>query len=534
MMTADVVPEDVLVAHDRLRGHLRTLLEVGLIDDEFVRAPSLLDGWSRGHVLAHIARHADSVVRALNGAMRGEVVPRYPGPPGTRDQQIAEGSVKSAGDLVADVADSSSAVDRGFAAMTPAAWRGSCGGPDGDQPVAELVAQRLREVELHHLDLDLPGFDSSDFSDSFVRSEGSRLGDPTVDRSRVAALNGRPGEDPARWTAATLDPAWLRGFTISELEAFDAGLVAYRRGGRGLELTPDSGRWFPTDGLDSLIADLRSRLIDGVGVAALEGFPVDRYSKEELRVIWWGLCSALGTPRSQSHRGDLIGDVRDIGTGIAGSTGRGYTSNAELNFHADVADVAGLFFLSTAREGGVTRLASSVTTHDRIAERRPDLLTELYRPMPCSWQGNQPAGDVGWYPMPVFGRARGRVSCAYVRTNILLASKNAGAPPLSDRQVEAVESVRQTASEPDMWVEHFFEPGAMLFVHNHTVLHLRTAFVDWDESDRRRHLLRTWLSMANNRELPATFASFFGDVGAGALRGGYQSRTGELTFATDT
>lgn len=535
MIAGEVSVEEVIAAHGRLTTHLQTLLDAGLIDDAFVRGRSLLAGWSRDHTLGHLACHADSVVRALDGAMRGEVAPRYPGPPGTRDQQIVERSRRSAAQLVSDVSESSAVLERRFAEMTTAAWRGSCGGPGGEQPVIDLVSLRLREVELHHLDLDLPGFTASDFSDAFVRSEGVRQGDPNADRTRVAVLNGRPGEDPAAWTAATLDPRWRRSFTSYELDAFDAGLAAYRRHGRGLELTPDSGRWFALDDrLRQLVAELASTLIDGPGVAALEGFPVERYSKEELRVIWWGLCSALGTPRSQSHRGDLIGDVRDLGTGIAGSTGRGYTSNSELNFHADVVDVAGLFFLATAREGGVSRLASSVATHDRLAARRPDLLAELYRPMPCSWQGNQPDGDVGWYPMPVFGRAGGRASCAYVRTNILLASKNAGAPPLTDRQVEAVESVRQTASEPDMWVEHSFDPGAMLFAHNHTVLHLRTAFVDWDEPDRKRHLLRTWLSMSSNRELPATFASFFGDVQRGALRGGYQSRSGDLIFATDT
>lgn len=338
--------------------------------------------------------------------------------------------------------------------------------------------------------------------------------------------------DPAAWTAATLDPGWRRELTVEEVAALDAGLSAYRSATGGLELTPDSAAAFPTDDLRHLIVDLRERLVDGVGVAAYEGFPVERYSPEELRVIWWGLSSAIGAPRPQSYRGDLIGDVRDIGTGITGKTGRGYTSNSELNFHADASDLSGLFFLRTAREGGVTRIASSVTTHDRIAERRPDLLEELYRPLPCSWQGNQAEGEQGWYDIPVFGEAAGRVSCVYVRTNILLAPENAGAPPLTDRQTEAVQLVKEVASEPDMWVEHTFEPGAMLFVHNHSVLHLRTAFTDWDEPERKRHLLRVWLSLPNNRELPESFGVFFGDVTAGAVRGGYTSRDGQLRFQT--
>ena len=513
-------------AHRRLRRHVHSLLHSGLLDDRAVAEPSLLPGWTRGHVLTHVARHADSTIRALTGAARGDIVARYPGPPGSRDREIEHGANRTAAALVADVVDTSVALDEVVGSLPEAAWSGRCHGRTGEEPVSALPAMRQREVEFHLADLDLPGFGAADWSPELVAAEARRLGRPGADATWVAEANGRPGIDPAAWTAATLAPDWCRPFHRHEIEALDRALGAYRASTGGLELTAHSGRHFPTDDLDHLVAGLRNRLVEGDGVAAFEGFPVDRYTTDELRVIWWGLANAIGHPRPQSHRGDLIGDVRDIGTGITGRTGRGYTSNAELNFHADACDVSGLFFLRTARDGGVTRVASSVATHDRIAARHPDLLAELYRPLPCSWQGNQPEGEPGWYRIPVFGRANGRVSCVYVRTNILLAAENAGAPPLTDRQVEAVQLVKDVASEPDLSVERRFEPGAMLFVHNHTVLHLRTRFIDWDEPGRKRHLLRVWLSMPNNRELPATFGEFFDDLRPGALRGGYRSRTG--------
>lgn len=337
---------------------------------------------------------------------------------------------------------------------------------------------------------------------------------------------------PGAWTADTLDPGWCRPFSTAEVDELADALETFRRSSPELDLAAMTAESFPLDTLHGTIADLRRRLVDGDGVAAFEGFPVDRFSTDELRAVWWGLAMAIGTPVPQSHRGDVIGDVSDLGTGISGRTGRGYTSNAELNFHADAADASGLFFLRTAREGGVTRLASSVATHDAIEARRPDLLAELYRPLPWSWQGNQPPGERAWYEMPVFGRVGDRVACAIVRTNILLAAQNAGAPELTERQREAVQYVVDVAAEPGMWVERSFAPGAMLFVHNHTTLHLRTAFVDWPEPARRRHLLRIWLSLPNNCPLPASFASFFTDVSAGAVRGGYPSRSAAPVFHT--
>lgn len=520
-------------AQRRLNRVLESGLDSGAIDDVTVTGDSLLPGWTRGHVLTHLARNADSLARGLAGAIDGREVDRYPGPPGLRDQEIAEGARRPAADLVADVVGSAAALEATVSCMTAIAWEGTTRRAGRVEQAKRLPWLRWRELELHHVDLDLGDFTIAEWSDEFVATEAAALGEPSAARLRVAELNGRRQPDPAAWTAATLDPGWCRSFTEGEIAAIDRGLAAYRRTTGGLELTAGRESVPELEGIESLLGEIRHRLIEGSGVAGFEGFPVERYSPDELRAIWWLLSCGLGSPRAQSHRGDLIGDVRDIGTGISGRTGRGYTSNAELNFHADVCDVSGLFFLTTAREGGVTRLASSASTHDRIAERRPDLLRELYRPLPCSWQGNQTDGEPGWYPMPVFGRAGGRTSCAYVRTNLVLAAENTGSPPLDELQAEAVQAVRDTASEPDLWVERRFEPGAMLFVHNHSVLHLRTGFVDWDEPERKRHLLRIWLSLPNNRRLPASFASFFGDVGPGALRGGYTSRSGDYVFNTD-
>jgi maleylpyruvate isomerase len=134
-------------AHEQLRGHLHVLLGAGLLDDGTARGPSLLPGWSRGHVLSHIARNADSVTRGLSGAMAGQSVARYAGPPGTRDREIDEGAPRSAAELVADVVDSSRTLDSAIGLMTDTAWTGSCLGPVGDEPVADLPMVRLREVE---------------------------------------------------------------------------------------------------------------------------------------------------------------------------------------------------------------------------------------------------------------------------------------------------------------------------------------------------------------------------------------------------
>ena len=64
-----------------------------------------------------------------------------------------------------------------------------------------------------------------------------------------------------------------------------------------------------------------------------------------------------------------------------------------------------------------------------------------------------------------------------------------------------------------------FQPGDVQLVHNHTILHDRTSFVDWPEAGRRRHLLRLWLAASGARPLPAAFAQRYGSLTVGD-RGG--------------
>jgi hypothetical protein len=341
-------------------------------------------------------------------------------------------------------------------------------------------------------------------------------------------------DTPAVWLADDLNAstAWRHELSVDEIVEFDAALAAARSHSPELDLALLTPEHFPLPTLTALVETVRHQLVDGFGVMLIEGFPVERYQLPELRAIWWLFGLHVGTPVSQSWRGDVMGDVRDLGTGIGGATGRGYTSNQELSLHSDAADVTALFFLQGAKEGGATRLASSVAVHNEIIRRRPDVMELLYEPMTVSWQSNQPPGEQGWYMQPVYGRHATDVCCAYVPTNITLAAANVGAPPLRPEQHEAVGYVREVSGEPQFWIERTLPNGTMMFCNNHTVFHMRTEFIDWPEPERKRHLLRLWMSVPNGRQLPDTFAEYFGDISAGAVRGGNPSRDGITRFAT--
>jgi len=75
-----------------------------------------------------------------------------------------------------------------------------------------------------------------------------------------------------------------------------------------------------------------------------------------------------------------------------------------------------------------------------------------------------------------------------------------------------------------------FEPGDIQLLNNHVCVHARTGFEDYEESDRKRHLLRLWLSVENSRELDAALKPTYGDVRAGAVRAGIGNECGKRIF----
>lgn len=213
----------------------------------------------------------------------------------------------------------------------------------------------------------------------------------------------------------------------------------------------------------------------------------------------------------------------------------GYTSNGELTYHCDAADVTGLFCLHPAMHGGLSRIASSAAIHDELLRRRPDLLALLYEPIWWSMQGNELPGVAPFYTQPIFAVQDGHFACRYTRTHIrsaeLEAESNPNIPSLSAAQVEALALIGEIAAQPQFHLTMMFEPGDMQFLNNHLTLHTRTAFEDFPEPERKRHMLRLWLSLPNGRPLAESFRPFFRDVGAGAVRGGFPG-VGEPQFTT--
>ncbi len=339
-------------------------------------------------------------------------------------------------------------------------------------------------------------------------------------------------ESPADWRGKDLAVAddWIHHFTTDELAEIDAAVrVAQSRSKSLATLTIED---FPLPTVGAIIAWALDELENRRGICHFRGLSVEPYSKEELRLMYWGLGKHLGTAVSQSKDGDLLGDVRDFGVDINGPGGRGYKSSQRLTYHTDSADVVGLMVLRTAQSGGMSMIASSVAIHNELARIRPDLLDVLYQPYYWSWQGQEPAGGLPYYQQPIFTLRDGRFSCRYVRTHIRSAQRFEDVPRLTTEQEAALDLLDELARSEAFHLEFMFQTGDIQLLNNHVCLHSRTAFQDFEEPDFKRHLLRMWLAVPNSRDLHPALGTIYQDQHGGSVRGGFPSRSGEYLYET--
>ena len=342
-----------------------------------------------------------------------------------------------------------------------------------------------------------------------------------------APLNG-----PAVWSGEELAAAddWRFRLTPPMLAEIDAALAAVKRRGIGWEGIRRAD--FPLPQTAALLADISRTLEEGRGLAKLTGLAVERYGEADLRRIWYGIGLHLGTPVSQSRAGLRMKVIRDEGAAVGEVHGQlrdadGATflssaartvSNGLLRFHTDRTDVVGLLCVGQAETGGLSKVASSVAVHNEILRRRPDLLELLYRPYPRSRLGEEKGGETMFYMLPVFGLRDGHFTSHYSRTYIEAAQQLPEAPRLTPQQLEAMDLLAEVADS--LCYRMRLEPGDMQFLNNHVIYHARDAFIDDSASGRVRRLFRLWLAMPNSRALPEDHAVLWGDVSAGAVRGG--------------
>ncbi len=258
----------------------------------------------------------------------------------------------------------------------------------------------------------------------------------------------------------------------------------------------------PLPGLEERLARIRQEVLHGIGFQVIRGLPAGRWTVGRAAAAFWLLGLHLGEAVSQNGKGHVLGHVRDLGLDYSLAETRGYQTNARLPYHTDESDLACLLCLRTAREGGLSSLVSSVTIWNEMVRRRPDLAAALCRPVARTRWGEVPAGRRPWAEVPVFLPWRGNVVTTYVRSAIEKARPMPGPPEPSALQTEAMDMIDALVADPALHLDMALEEGDLQIVSNHRILHSRTAYLDWEDPARKRHMLRLWLACADGPDLP--------------------------------
>lgn len=324
---------------------------------------------------------------------------------------------------------------------------------------------------------------------------------------------------PAVWYGRDLQDSdeWIERLSGGEIEELMSALETVERSGTAmLEMGVDD---FPLPTLSGRLRQLARELDQGRGFWLLRGLPLERLTERQAAFVYWGIGLHMGTPVSQNARGHLLGHVIDEGLDYRRDSGvRGYQTRLQLPYHTDSSDVVGLLCLKGAKSGGLSSVASTTTTYNEVVRRRPDLAHFWFEPWYYDRRNEQRPGEEPWFRTVLAHRDGDQLSIRYVRPFLDSASRHDGVPDMTTEQVEFLDLVDEISHEPGVALHMDFQPGDIQFVCNYTTFHSRTAYEDHDDPERKRHLLRLWLTLHEGRSIPDDFGRGVGQHETG--RGG--------------
>jgi hypothetical protein len=295
---------------------------------------------------------------------------------------------------------------------------------------------------------------------------------------------------------------WLLALPAACLAELDAVVARLRRNPLpAIALRPED---FDLAACRAFMARTRAVLDDGARFAVIDRLPVERLSRDEAVTLYWLLSSLLCRPVAQKLDGTLIYDVHD--TGLAAAPGSGIRpdkTNIEINFHNDNAynttppRYVGLLFWRTAKAGGLSRVMSVATAHNALLREHAAVLPRFYEPFWFDRQREHRADDDPVMAAPIFesrGGLKARFALHQIKNAHAMLNRAMDAPTR-----EAVGALESVFARPELAAEMLIARGQIQYVNNLEIGHCRTAFVDHDAPDERRHLIRVWLRDVGDR-----------------------------------
>jgi hypothetical protein len=327
----------------------------------------------------------------------------------------------------------------------------------------------------------------------------------SLDRARKPARLLEPVIDGAAWRPEDLDATndGVFHWTEHELAEIDSAVIAYEAtGGALIDITSDN---FPLPACSGILGDIRHELKDGVGFTLIHGLDIGRYDRRRQAIAYLGIGSHIGIPRSQNKNGHNLGHVKDLGYDYDDPQFRAYHTNNELTFHSDSCNVVGLLCLRHAKSGGLSKITSGIQIYNEMLKRRPELVEALSIDIYRDRRGEIPEGMERTWKVPIFSIVDGYMTVNGGGKYAMSAQRFPEVPNFTQNQQDGIKMYAELCLE----LQHMqtFNPGDIQFLNNHVIQHSRTEFEDWEDEDKKRHLLRLWLEVPDIRPIHEAFAT---------------------------
>jgi hypothetical protein len=300
---------------------------------------------------------------------------------------------------------------------------------------------------------------------------------------------------------------WIFTLPATALAEIDENVARLRgRDAYGASVTVEQ---FPLASIAASVDGWRAEIATGRGFVVIRGLDKERYSDQELGLIFRGFGAHFGRELTQSFLGDRLGDIRDISDEIPErNMRRGYHSGGFQTAHTDPSgelDIVAMLSLAMAKSGGESLLCSAHAVHNMMLDWCPEFLEIFYdgfvlrRPDSDAAAMRRPA-LIG--KIPGFVYENGWLNCDHQNGYIRRAEENGNAS-LSPKQRAALSVFTALSNHADVMLKMMLRPGDFQFVNNRIILHGRAAFEDHPEKSRRRHLYRLWLGVPEWPRMPA-------------------------------
>jgi alpha-ketoglutarate-dependent taurine dioxygenase len=250
--------------------------------------------------------------------------------------------------------------------------------------------------------------------------------------------------------------------------------------------------------LQKEITDFKKKfLIEGIGLFVIDGKCFTDFSKEESIEIYKKICKILGTLYIQNNKNEKFVKIYDVGKSMQ-TGGRYHQTKEGGSFHTDspqwkkVPDFIGLCCVNPAKKGGQSKFVNVYSIHNEMLKDHKHFLEMLYQQYHFDKRGEYEPGESPTVLEPIFTYDDNHLKCRYLRNYINDGHKIQNVP-LSKEQNEALDIFDKIIHDENLAISYDLKQKDMVFFNNNRILHGRTYFEDFEDIEKKRLMLRTWI-----------------------------------------